>query len=106
MAVWEGKQWKNPIGVAFLRKEENLAYLCSTDPNTKMGMAQPIRIWNRTGNMDLKSIVEDIYHLTYMNIHAINKSRLPITTNYADKSSMFYRKEMLPTETELRFGFV
>lgn len=29
--------------------------------------------------MDLKSIMEDIYHLSYMNIHATNKSQLPVT---------------------------
>ena len=108
MAIYEYEKnrWENPEGIAFLRQEENLAYLCSTNPHSNMGMAQPIRIWNRTGNMDLKFIVEDIYHLSYMNIHATNKSRLPVTTNYADKSSMFYRRGMLPLETELCFGFV
>lgn len=75
------------MGVALLKGDT--AYLCATDPADFLGMAQPVRIQQRTGTLKMEEIVEDIFKLSYMNVHAINKSRLPVTVNYADKSSTF-----------------
>lgn len=101
MAMREEKQgaWKNPMGVALLKGDT--AYLCATDPADFLGMAQPVRIQQRTGTLKMEEIVEDIFKLSYMNVHAINKSRLPVTVNYADKSSTFFNRGMLPTHVEM-----
>ncbi|WP_425263911.1 hypothetical protein [Thermoflavimicrobium dichotomicum] len=49
----------------------------------------------------MDQIIEDIYRLTYMNVHSINKSRLPSTINYADKSSTFFSRGLLPLGIEM-----
>lgn len=101
MAIREEKEggWKNPLGMALLKGDT--AYLCATNPADFLGMAQPVRIQQRSGILKTEEIVEDIFKLSYMNVHAVNKSRLPVTVNYADKSSTFFNRGMLPTHVEM-----
>jgi len=96
MARWEPKKqrWENADGIAYV--QNNLGFLCSTSPKDHIGMAQTIKVKKWCGSQSLKNIMEDIYALSFMNIHALNKSRLPVTINYADKSASFYNRGMLP----------
>lgn len=103
----KAKEWITQRGIAFLNEQKKIAYLCSTDSNKRVGMAQPIKIDLSHGTTPLRQIVRDIYHLSYMNIHCTNKSRLPVTTNYADKSATFFNRSMLATNSKTKsLGFV
>jgi hypothetical protein len=94
-------KWLNSMDFAYVKDEERYAYLCTTNPSESVGMAQPFRITQWTNDMNFDQIIEDIYKLTFMNIHAINKSRLPSTINYADKSASFFARGMLPLDIEM-----
>ena len=81
-------------------KKENEAYLITTNPNENMGMARPLRIKKVYGNQSMNDIIEDIYKLSFMHIGSIIKSRLPITTHYADLSSIYLHRESMPKNVE------
>ena len=94
------KRYVNIPGTAYIKG--NIAYLCSTDPSDFVGMAKPIKIHHHTGPTPMEHLVEDIYHLSYMNIHTDRRMRLPVTINYADKSSTFFNKGMMPENPVLK----
>ncbi len=77
-------------GVYYIRGNE--ALLCATDPRENIGMAQPIKIIQQTSNLPFNQMIEDIYRLSFMHIHALNKMRLPATIHYADLSSTAYQR--------------
>jgi len=77
-------------GVYYIRGNE--ALLCATDPRETIGMAQPIKIIQQKSNLPFNQIIEDIYRLSFMHIHALNKMRLPATIHYADLSSTAYQR--------------
>ena len=90
----ENKKWITEIGMCL--KKENEAYLITTNPSENMGMARPLRIKKVYGNQNMDDIVKDIYKLSFMHIGSIMKSRLPITTHYADLSSIYSHRELMP----------
>lgn len=59
-------------------------------------MIQTIKVEKMIGPQSMENIVKDIFSLSFMNIHALNKPRLPVTINYTDKSSTFFNRGMLP----------
>ena len=63
-------------------------------------MAKPLRIRKVFGEQNIDSIVEDVYYLSYMHIGSILKSRLPVTTYYADLSSTFGNRSLLPANID------
>lgn len=81
-------------------KKENEAYLITTNPSENMGMARPLRIKKVYGNQNMDDIVKDIYKLSFMHIGSIMKSRLPITTYYADLSSIYSHRELMPKSVD------
>ncbi|OYD07430.1 Piwi domain-containing protein [Paludifilum halophilum] len=91
----ENNRWETVLGAAYIKKD--LAYLCSTNPHERMGMAKPLKIERMSGNLPMQQVVLDIFHLSYMHIGALNKTRLPVTTHYADKSSTRFNRGMLPS---------
>lgn len=99
------KKYVNVPGIAYLDDNAQKAYLCSTNPYEKVGMSKPIKIVKKIGEMTLEQIVEDIYHLSFMNIDTDRKVRLPVTTNYADKSSTFFSRGYLSSQKK-GIGFV
>lgn len=103
MAHFVNDQFETEEGVYYVKN--NLAYLCATNPVDRIGMANPLKIVKKYGVKSMKEIVQDIYFLSYMNVHAMNHSRLPVTVNYADKSSTFFNRNMLNTMSR-RLGFV
>lgn len=90
----ENKKWITEIGMCF--EKENEAYLITTNPHGKMGMARPLRIKKVYGKQPMEYIIEDIYKLSFMHIGSIMKSRLPITTHYADLSSIYSHRDFMP----------
>ena len=80
--------------------KENLAYIITTKPHDKIGMAKPLRIKRVYGNQNMKDIVEDVYKLSFMHVGSIIKSRLPITTHYADLSSTCGNRELIPNNMD------
>lgn len=59
--------------------------LITTSPNERMGAPNPIRIVKVAGLLDIETITKQIYCLTKIHVGAKQNTRLPITTNYADK---------------------
>jgi argonaute-like protein implicated in RNA metabolism and viral defense len=90
----EDECWKTIQGAAYIK--EKRAYLCSTESKDSVGMAQPLKLERETETLPMEQLVSDVYHLSFMHIGALNKTRLPVTTHYADKSSTLANKGMLP----------
>ena len=92
MALYDAAEGKfvTQQGVYYIRGNE--ALLCATDPRENIGMAQPIKIIQQTSNLPFNQVIEDIYRLSFMHIHALNKMRLPATIHYADLSSTAYQR--------------
>lgn len=82
-------------GTYYVRGKE--AYLCATDPRENIGMAQPLKIHQITSSQSFQQIIEDVYHLSFMHIHSLNKTRLPATIHYADLSSLAYQRGQIST---------
>lgn len=81
---------------------DNEALLCATSPKESIGMAQPIKIVQVEGVLPIATVVEDIYKLSFMHIHCLNKTRLPATIHYADLSSTAYQRgQVAPRATSL-----
>lgn len=89
------KKFYTTQGTCYIRGKE--ALLCATNPKESIGMAQPIKIHQLTDCLQFEQIVKDVYHLSFMHIHAMNKMRLPATIHYADLSATAYQRgEILP----------
>jgi hypothetical protein len=95
MAVYEGDRWITQQGLCYLSSEERKGYLCSTEPREFVGMAKPIKVVQRTELLSFEQIMSDIYMLSFMHIHSMLKTRLPISIHYADLSSTFYNRGLL-----------
>ena len=63
-------------------------------------MAKTIRIKRVHGEQTMDKIVEDVYKLSFMHIGSILKSRLPVTTHYADLSSTYGNRELMPNNID------
>ena len=96
--ISEGEKWKTVMGRCYYKGDS--AFICTTKPYEGMGMAQPIRIRRVFGTLDIEKVVEDAYKLTFMHVGAINKIRLPITTYYADLSSTYGNRELIPSNID------
>lgn len=104
MATYEEKKWETEIGLAYTK--QNVAFLTATNPFDSIGMAKPIKITKLYGILELKDMVKDVFYLSYMHVGALNKARLPITIHYADLSSTYYNRGLIPsvsTKKELHF---
>lgn len=90
--------WETKRGVYYCK--ENLAYIVTTNPHKKIGMANPLRIRRVYGEQYIETIVKDIYKLSFMHVGSILKSRLPVTTHYADLSSTYGNREWMPSNID------
>ena len=84
-------------GTYYQRGQE--ALLCATNPREQIGMAQPLKVVQKTSTLSFEQIMSDVYALSFMHVHALNKTRLPATTHYADLSSTFYQRGMVAPRT-------
>lgn len=96
----EDKIWKTEIGAYFTK--EDTAYMVTTNPFESLGMAKPIRVRKIYGNENIHNIVSDVYKLSYMHVGSILKSRLPVTTHYADLSATYGNRELMPSNVDSR----
>ncbi|MFQ7521833.1 MAG: Piwi domain-containing protein [Terrisporobacter sp.] len=90
--------WETEMGSYYAK--ENFAYIVTTNPYEKIGMAKPLRIKRVHGEQSMDKIVEDVYKLSFMHIGSILKSRLPVTTHYADLSSTYGNRELIPNNID------
>lgn len=51
--------WKTEIGSYYTK--DNFAYIVTTNPYEKIGMAKPLRVKQIYGEQSIEDIVEDIY---------------------------------------------
>ena len=99
MAYYDPKENKMETrqGTYYSRGKE--ALLCATNPREQIGMALPIKVVQKTNTLSFEQIMSDVYALSFMHVHALNKTRLPATTHYADLSSTFYQRGMVAART-------
>lgn len=89
---------KTELGGCYIKGD--MAYMITTDPRDNTGMAQPIRVNKVFGDSSIEDIAKDVYDLSYMHIGSINKARLPVTTYYADLSSTYGNRGLIPSEMD------
>lgn len=89
---------RTDIGDCYIK--EDYGYLITTDPSRNMGMAQPIRVRTVYGDTPIEDVIKDVYKLTYMHIGSMKKCRLPITTYYADLSSTYGNRGLIPSDMD------
>ena len=94
----DDKLWETQMGAYY--SKDDFAYMITTNPYGKIGMAKPLRIRRVYGNQHMEKIVEDVYKLSFMHIGSILKSRLPVTTHYADLSSIYGSRELMPNNMD------
>ena len=61
------------------------AYLVTTNMKNKKGSPNPILIEKKCGDIKMSDIITQILCLSQLHVGSIQKTRLPITTEYADK---------------------
>lgn len=74
----------NPnCGDALINETE--AFIVTTDIKDGRASPQPLHIKKQVGNLSMETVVQQILALSCMHFGATKKSRLPVTTFYADK---------------------
>lgn len=63
----------------------NKAFIVTTDIKENLGSPKPLKIEKTYGDIDMLTILNQIYALTQIHVGSIKSMRLPITTGYADK---------------------
>ena len=63
----------------------NKAFIVTTDIKENLGSLKPLKIEKTYGDIDMLTILNQIYALTQIHVGSIKSMRLPITTGYADK---------------------
>ena len=74
----------NPSKGSFILKD-NEAIVVTTDIKDNIAAPKPIKIEKTYGNIDMETVVKQIYALTQIHVGSAKSLRLPITTGYADK---------------------
>ncbi|MGD7007309.1 Piwi domain-containing protein [Metabacillus sp. 84] len=97
MATYDNGKWITEQSMYY--KKDKMGYLCSTSPKEFVGMARVVKVVQKTNQLDFDQIMSDVYKLSYMHIHSMLKTRLPITTHYADLSSTFHNRGLLHPST-------
>lgn len=75
----------NPLIGSVVYPNDQEAILVTTEPYKGMGAPHPLKIIKVAGELDIKTIAQQIYFLTKIHVGAKQNIRLPITTYYADK---------------------
>lgn len=75
---------------------ENKAYLTTTIMKNKKGSPNPLLIEKACGDISIENAVTQVLYLTQLHVGSTQKTRLPITTGYADK--ICKNLDYVPTE--------
>lgn len=99
IASFVNKVWQTIAGRVYFK--DDFAIMCTTKPFKKIGMAQPIKIRvvaseAHKPTLSLQELAEDVWKLSFMHVHSIQKTRLPITTYYADLCSTYGVRDWIP----------
>lgn len=82
-AIKEG-EIVNPQKGSYIVKDDK-AYMVTTDIKESLGSPKPLKIEKSYGDIDMLTVLHQIYALTQIHVGATKSLRLPITTGYADK---------------------
>lgn len=63
----------------------NKAFIVTTDIKENLGSPKPLKIEKTYGDLDMITILNQIYALSQIHVGSTKSMRLPITTGYADK---------------------
>lgn len=74
----------NPSVGSYLIKG-NKAFIVTTDIKDSLGSPKPLKIEKTYGDIDIVTLINQIYALTQIHVGSTKSLRLPITTGYADK---------------------
>lgn len=80
----DNKKISNPPIGSYIIKE-NKAFVVTTDIKEKFGSPKPLKIEKTYGDIDMLTVLNQIYALTQIHVGSPKSLRLPITTGYADK---------------------
>ncbi|WP_073249391.1 Piwi domain-containing protein [Caloramator proteoclasticus] len=83
-AIKDKDIFKNPEAGYYLTNGK-YAYLVTND--IKIGSPRPLKIEKVYGDTSLDDIVKQIFYLSELHVGSFKKTRLPITTEYADRIS-------------------
>lgn len=83
-AELDGSMRKNPRPGTYIKSDREVL-LVTTDIPESLGSPRPLKIEKTYGDMDIETLVKQIYYLSELHIGATKSTRLPITTGYADK---------------------
>lgn len=97
MAIHE-EGWKTSQGLSYTK--ERMGYLLATNPSKHVGMAKPLKVVQQTNVLPFEAVLSDVYRLSFMHVHSLLKTRLPITTHYADLSSTFHNRGLINANTQ------
>lgn len=84
IATINNQKVSNPSIGSYIIKG-NKAFMVTTDIKEKLGSPKPLKIEKTYGNIDMLTILKQIYALTQIHVGSTKSLRLPITTGYADK---------------------
>lgn len=101
----KAQQWYTVEGRYYLRTQDS-ALICTSSPINAVGMARPIEVRSVTHNRPFIELLEDVYNLTFMCVHSINKARTPATVFYASLCQLNAGKEYLPCQMQDKLYFV
>ncbi|WP_300347691.1 Piwi domain-containing protein [Clostridium sp.] len=74
----------NPEKGSYILKGDK-AYMVTTDIKETLGSPKPLKIEKSYGDIDMLTVLHQIYALTQIHVGSTKSLRLPITTGYADK---------------------
>ncbi|CDF58748.1 Piwi domain-containing protein [Thermobrachium celere] len=83
-ATKKGNVFINPEAGCYVTNGQ-YAYLVTND--IKLGSPRPLKIEKVYGDIPLDDIVKQIYYLSELHVGSFKKTRLPVTTEYADRIS-------------------
>lgn len=84
IATINNQKISNPAKGSYIVKG-NKAFIVTTDITEKLGSPKPLKIEKTYGDIDMLTILNQIYALTQIHVGSTKSLRLPITTGYADK---------------------
>lgn len=84
LVMYEDEVIENP-GIGYCVYNEKEAYLVTTSMKQKKGSPNPILVEKKYGTLSMPQILRQILYLTQLHVGSTQKTRLPITTGYADK---------------------
>ena len=84
IAEIDNKKVSNPPIGSYIMKG-NKSFIVTTDIKENLGSPKPLKIEKTYGDIDMLTVLNQIYALTQIHVGSPKSLRLPITTGYADK---------------------